>query len=123
VGNGQSDNNLRFYVANVWPDWWWTENNMTYGYWNWANTDLQCSLRIKNITDVDNMDSIYLKIYNATATVLEIYWNAGDPVPQDWMPFTVGAYSKYSLYLEVVYTSYAPTWFSRITFESRVDSP
>jgi len=111
------------YVANVWPDWWWTENNMTYGYWNWANTDLQCSLRIKNITDVDNMDSIYLKIYNATATVLEIYWNAGDPVPQDWMPFTVGAYSKYSLYLEVVYTSYAPTWFSRITFESRVDSP
>lgn len=111
------------YVANVWPDWWWTEKNMTYGFWNWANTDLQVSLRIRNITDVDNIASLYLKIYNATATVLEINWTAGDPVPQGWTPFTVEAQSKYAVHLQVMYTSYAPTWFSRITFESRVDLP
>ena len=111
------------YIANVWPDWAWTEKNMTYGYWNWGNESLQCSLRIRNITDIDNIASIYLKIFNTTTTILEITWNSGEPLPQDWSLFLVAAQSKYSIYLDVTYTDYAPTWYSRITFETKINPP
>lgn len=110
------------YIASVWPDWWWTEKNMTYGYSNWSNESLQCSLRIKNITDIDNISYIDFRIYNTTTDILAIEWDAGDPIPNDWTPFTVAAQSRYSIYLYIEYTSYAPTWLSRITFETRVDS-
>jgi hypothetical protein len=111
------------YIASIYPDWTTIEKNVTYGYWNWDSASLQCSLRIKDITDPDNLVNFYVKIYNATTTVLEVTWNSGDPLPQDWASFTVTAHSKYSIHVEFTGTSYAPTWWSRVTIETRVDTP
>ena len=110
------------YIANIWPDWPWAEKNVTYGFWNWADTALSCSLRVRNITDIDNLADLGIKVYNETTTILDITWGYGDPLP-DWTQFIVAPQSKYFIQIEFTGSSFPPTWWSRIALESRVDSP
>jgi hypothetical protein len=111
------------YIADVYADWTTLEKNVTYGYWNWNSTALHCSLRIKDISGSDNFVYFNIKIYNQTSTILEVTWNSGDPLPQNWASFSVAPYSKYFVQVEFIGSSNPPAWWSRVTIETKIDSP
>ena len=111
------------YVANVYADWATTEKNITYGFWNWDNTALQCSVRIRNITYPDNLLYFRVKIYNQTKTVLDTTWNTGNMLPSNWVSLSVAAHSKYFVYVEFMGAPNPPAWWSRITIETKINTP
>jgi len=111
------------YSVNIFPSIKTIDENATYGIFCDDTVNHDCQLRISNIVTASNIDRLYIKIYNSTATVYEQTWTSPLPTPPTtFESFTVAAGQKYSVWLEITGSSGA-SGTSTITFEMKVLNP
>lgn len=106
---------------NIFPNIKTIQDNATYGI-N-SVTAGACGMRIFDITTPANIESVYIKVFNSTATILEKTWT-GSPIstPTAYESFTTATGNKYTIWLEVTGTSGA-SGSSVVTFDMKVESP
>lgn len=110
---------------NIFPSIKTIDENASYGIWSWDTVATHvASLRISGITNSANVQTVYLKVYNSTATVVTITWNSGDALPTSWTSFTAAINTKYTIWFEVTATSGATVGqTSVITVDMKVENP
>jgi len=119
-----SKRNTFNYAFNIFPSVKTVEENATHGIFCDDTVSHTCYLRISGITNSANVQIAYVKVYNATNTIVTITWNNGESLPQSWTMFTAGAGKKYSIWMEVTATAGATVGQSSvITVDMKVEQP
>lgn len=108
---------------NIFPDIKSVNENASHGIFCDDTVSHTCYLRISDITNSGNIQTVYLKVYDG-GTALEITWNYGEGLPTTWTQFTVGPGAKYSIWMEVTGNSTASVGTSSvITLDMKVENP
>jgi len=119
-----SKKNTFNYACNIFPSVKTIEENATHGIFCDDAVSHTCYLRISGITNFANVQIAYIKVYNASGTIVAITWNNGESLPQSWTVFTAGAGKKYSVWMEVTASAGAvPSSSSVITVDMKVENP
>lgn len=96
------------------------QDNATYGL-NSTDAGL-CNMTISGITTPDNIETVYMKVFNDTETILEITWNHGESLPQSYTDFQTAKATIYTIWIEVTGRTGA-SGSSAVTVDMRVESP
>lgn len=101
---------------NIFPDVKTIQDNATHGVY--STSPGPCSMHIASMVNDTNIAEVYVKVFNSSDTILEIWWTTNST---SWVPFTT-ATDIYTIWLEVTGAAGA-SGSSRVDLEMRVETP